>query len=62
MHSAGFNFVSSYFSVKMRIKELPSMSLKELNEKLHGRDVHLDRTEQHTPFDPGQGASSSDIP
>ena len=62
MHSAGFNFVSSYFSVKMRIKELPSMSLKELNEKLHGRDVHLDRMKQHTPFDPGQGASSSDIP
>lgn len=36
------------------------MSLKDLNEKLHGRDVHLDRTKQRTPFDPGQGAAGAD--
>lgn len=30
------------------------MGIEELNEKLHGRDVHLGRVEQHTPFDPGQ--------
>ncbi len=33
------------------------MGIEELNEKLHGRDVHLGRAEQHTPFDPGQGTT-----
>lgn len=33
------------------------MGIEELNEKLHGRDVHLGRTERHTPFDPGQGTA-----
>lgn len=37
------------------------MSLEELNEKLHGRDVHLDRARQHTPYDPGQGAPDPGI-
>lgn len=32
------------------------MSLEDLNEKLHGRDIHLDRARQRTPYDPGQGA------
>lgn len=36
------------------------MSLEELNEKLYGRDVHLNRTE-HTPFDPGEGASDPNV-
>lgn len=30
------------------------MSLEDLNEKLHGRDIHLDRMRPHTSFDPGQ--------
>ncbi|MDO8566468.1 MAG: hypothetical protein Q7S04_04805 [Candidatus Moranbacteria bacterium] len=30
------------------------MALEELNEKLHGRDIHLDRARPHTAFDPGQ--------
>ncbi|MEK9151670.1 MAG: hypothetical protein AAB547_03480 [Patescibacteria group bacterium] len=33
------------------------MGIEELSEKLHGRDVHLDRAEQRTPFNPGQGAA-----
>ncbi|MBI2439340.1 MAG: hypothetical protein HYV45_01915 [Candidatus Moranbacteria bacterium] len=37
------------------------MSLEELNEKLHGRDVHLDRGEQQTPFDPGRGAADTRV-
>lgn len=36
------------------------MSLDELNEKLYGRDVHINR-EKHTPFDPGQGASDPNV-
>lgn len=36
------------------------MSLEELNEKLYGRDVHLNKPE-HTPFDPGQGASDPNV-
>lgn len=30
------------------------MGLEELNEKLHGRDIHLDRVQPHTSYDPGQ--------
>lgn len=30
------------------------MSLEDLNEKLHGRDIHLDRSRLHTSFDPGE--------
>ena len=37
------------------------MGLEALNEKLHGRDIHLDRARQHTPFDPGQGAADPDV-
>lgn len=37
------------------------MGLEDLNEKLHGRDIHLDRTTQHTPFDPGQVLEDSSI-
>lgn len=37
------------------------MSLEDLNEKLHGRDVHLDRTVQHTPFDPEHVSEDSSI-
>lgn len=37
------------------------MGLEELNEKLHGRDIHLDRARPHTSFDPGQTASDPDI-
>lgn len=37
------------------------MSLEELNEKLHGRDVHLDRARQHTPYDPGQGTADPNV-
>lgn len=37
------------------------MSLEELNEKLHGRDVHLDRTRQHTSYDPGQTTSDPGV-
>ena len=33
------------------------MGLEELNEKLHGRDIHLDRARPHTSFDPGQRAA-----
>lgn len=29
------------------------MSLQELNDKLHGRELHLDRTREHTAYDPG---------
>lgn len=36
------------------------MSLEELNKKLYGRDAHINRTE-HTPFDPGQGASNPNV-
>ena len=32
------------------------MGLQELNDKLHGRELHLDRAREHTPFEPGQGA------
>lgn len=37
------------------------MGLEDLNEKLHGRDMHLDRARQHTPYDPGQGAIDPDM-
>lgn len=37
-----------------------TMSLDELNEKLYGRDAHINR-EKHTPFDPGQGASDPNV-
>ncbi len=37
------------------------MGLEDLNEKLHGRDIHLDRARQHTPYDPGQGAIDPDM-
>ncbi len=30
------------------------MALQELNDKLHGRELHLDRAREHTPFEPGQ--------
>lgn len=36
------------------------MGLEELNEKLHGRDIHLDRVQPHTSFDPGQTGVSQD--
>ena len=38
------------------------MGIEALNEKLHGRDVHLGRAEQHTPFDPGRGAGDPNAP
>lgn len=38
------------------------MALEELNEKLHGRDIHLDRARPHTSFDPGQVAVDPHIP
>lgn len=34
------------------------MGLEDLNEKLYGRDVHLDRAKEHTPFDPEEGAKA----
>lgn len=37
------------------------MSLEDLNEKLHGRDAHLDRTRQHTPYDPGYMGANAGI-
>ncbi|MGK2848612.1 MAG: hypothetical protein ACSLEX_00895 [Minisyncoccota bacterium] len=37
------------------------MGLKDLNEKLHGRDVHLGRMNQHTSFDPGQGIADENV-
>ncbi|MDP3957018.1 MAG: hypothetical protein Q8Q10_00760 [bacterium] len=37
------------------------MALEELNEKLHGRDIHLDRTRPHTVFDPGQAAADPNV-
>ncbi|MFZ2300135.1 MAG: hypothetical protein WAW00_03310 [Candidatus Moraniibacteriota bacterium] len=38
------------------------MGIEDLNEKLHGRDIHLGRAERHTPFDPGRGAGDSNAP
>jgi hypothetical protein len=43
--------------MKERNKSNTLYEYEELNEKLHGRDVHLDRARQHTPYDPGQGGS-----
>jgi len=37
------------------------MGLEELNEKLHGRDIHLDRARPHTAFDPGQAAADPSV-
>jgi len=37
------------------------MGLEELNEKLHGRDIHLDRTRPHTAFDPDQAAADPNV-
>lgn len=35
---------------------MPSMALEELNDKLHGRDVHLDRTRARDVFRPDENA------
>ena len=37
------------------------MSLESLNEKLYGRDVHLDRAKHPTAFDPKQSAENTDV-
>jgi len=37
------------------------MALEDLNEKLYGRDIHLDRTEKHTPFDPERGGTDLNV-
>lgn len=37
------------------------MGLDELNEKLHGREVHLDRIQHGSAFDPGKGTSDPKV-